>query len=120
MRLSSERAEATKNLRDAWFESLGESITQPELGEWHQAFGGRASFPRPERGAEALFLSEECEPIRALRGLEVLLFGGTDAPWRQNVDLTVNADVSLGDGYSEAHEGALLRLGGLWRWGGHE
>lgn len=38
-------SEPLRRLREAWFESQGEPITQPELQEWHKALGGPESSP---------------------------------------------------------------------------
>jgi hypothetical protein len=105
-------SEPLRRLREAWFESQGEPITHPELQEWHKALGGPESFPPLERGNEALLVSHECEPVKALRDLRVLSFGSANAPWRPRIDLSVDPDVSIGGAYTETHDAALLRLGG--------
>lgn len=98
-------SDSLRRLREASFGSRGDSFTESELDDWHEALRG---FPPFERGAEALLVSHECEPLAALRGFDVLAFG---APWRTDIDLTVTPDVTTTGVYGDAHDAALLALG---------
>lgn len=106
-------SERVRRLRDACWDPYGEAFTEPELREWSEAFEG---FPSFERGAEAMLVSRECDPISVLRGLDVLAFGTNEPPWRRWVDLTLTPDVTPSGVYGDAHDAALAALGlGLGR-----
>jgi hypothetical protein len=98
-------------LFEAWADSHGEALTEPDLREWTAAARLATPFPELASGHEALVVSAPCAAAPFLAGLPVLAFRARTKPWT-GISYWREPQPVMTDSvpFGEAHDHALRRV----------
>ncbi len=104
-------ADPAAALADAWLDSHGEPMTDPDLEEWTRAIRAHVAVPAFASGQEAILVTVACFPAASLRGLSTLHFRARARPWEGVHFYGPPPAIEDAGPYDDAHDASLAELG---------